>query len=131
MSFSNDYFAAAAALYCHICLSKESWHDCSDQKESIYAQCPPTLTVCYKTHRVLRHNGSEIHYYQKGCGSLDFCNGKECVRQGQWCQVNCCNADACNKSTVPTANYITCVLVGLLTAAHPFGRTSPLGAVFH
>ena len=112
-------FLIGAALYCHICYSEKSWEDCSAENEQIYS-CPPFSTVCYTTHRVSSHNGSEIHHYQRGCGELDFCNGEECVRHGQWCKVNCCNTNACNKSTFVTANYMMCPLIGLLTAVHLF-----------
>lgn len=121
LSFTNILFIGAA-IYCHTCSSKKSWDDCSPQNVQIHS-CPAISTVCYTTHRVSGRNGSEIHYYQRGCGTLDFCTGEECARHGQWCQVNCCNTDACNKSTFVTANYMTYPVIGLLAAVHLFWQT--------
>lgn len=123
LSFTIIFFVLiGSALYCHTCYSEKSWEDCSAENEQIYS-CPPIHTVCYTTHRVSSHNGSEIHHYQRGCGQLHFCNGEECVRHGQWCKVTCCNTDVCNKSTFVAANYMTCPLIGLLTAVYLFWQT--------
>ena len=123
LSFTIIFFVLiGSALYCHTCYSEKSWEDCSAENEQIYS-CPPIHTVCYTTHRVSSHNGSEIHHYQRGCGQLHFCNGEECVRHGQWCKVTCCNTDVCNKSTFVATNYMTCPLIGLLTAVYLFWQT--------
>ena len=97
-------------------MSTQSWADCADK--NVRRTCPEDMTVCYKLQRVENNNGTEVHFYQKGCGILEFCNGEECVMQGQRCKVDCCNTDACNESSTLNLKYMMHVLVGLLTAAY-------------
>ena len=112
------FCSSGAALYCNFCESTESSDDCGDHNE--HHICPDVNTVCYETHRVKNNSGTEDHFYQRGCGIVQFCDGRECVTQGQWCEVHCYNKDARNKSPTMTLNCMTGVMVGLLTTAHLF-----------
>ncbi|KAJ7382230.1 hypothetical protein OS493_036263 [Desmophyllum pertusum] len=105
----------SAALYCNYCYSNKSWEECESKSEQHY--CKDNIPyVCYTSHIVEKKNGKEIHSYQKGCGGKDICTGEECVNH--WCNVHCCNTDACNKAMFFNANYMTCITLTLLTAAH-------------
>ena len=108
-----SYFAGTG-LNCHICDPSKSWDECNE-KSSQY-KCPEKMQVCYKTHSVEFNNDEEVHRYRKGCGTEVFCTGQECKEKGTWCDVQCCNTDACNESTVWNANCRTFIVLALLTA---------------
>ncbi|XP_027058327.1 uncharacterized protein LOC113685065 isoform X3 [Pocillopora damicornis] len=107
-------FSKGTGLNCHICDPSKSWDECNE-KSSQY-KCPEKMQVCYKTHSVEFNNDEEVHRYRKGCGTEVFCTGQECKEKGTWCDVQCCNTDACNESTVWNANCRTFIVLALLTA---------------
>ncbi|XP_027058326.1 uncharacterized protein LOC113685065 isoform X2 [Pocillopora damicornis] len=107
-------FYKGTGLNCHICDPSKSWDECNE-KSSQY-KCPEKMQVCYKTHSVEFNNDEEVHRYRKGCGTEVFCTGQECKEKGTWCDVQCCNTDACNESTVWNANCRTFIVLALLTA---------------
>ena len=109
--------SSGEALYCNFCYSNKSWDECDSSSKKLY--CGDDIPyVCYKKHRVEMKNDTEVHHYQKGCGPQQFCTGQECTDHGHWCKVNCCNTDACNASGIFYANYMTCITLAMLTAAH-------------
>ena len=108
---------SGSSLLCNVCQSFKSWDDCHHKR--IIVDCTsvdPEFGVCFKVHRALKSNNSEIHIYTKGCGFHEQCDGEQCKEYGDWCQVDCCNMDECNASQAVKAAYMTCMLIGVLTA---------------
>lgn len=105
-----------SALLCNVCQSFKSWDDCDSNR--VVFNCSgeyPQFDVCFKVHRALKSNDSEIHIYTKGCGFHEQCNGGQCKEYGHWCQVDCCNMDECNTSQTLHVTYTAYSFVTLLT----------------
>ena len=112
---------ADSALRCNMCQSEKSWNQC--QENGIIVDCSsedPSFDVCFKVHIVKKMaNDSVKHFYKRGCGYQESCNGEQCKQQGDWCLVNCCNTDNCNASLAVKASiYLTYSLVGISIAFH-------------
>ncbi|KAL9954147.1 hypothetical protein ACROYT_G041646 [Oculina patagonica] len=106
----------AFGLNCHQCTSTESWEECDTTRLS-RVFCSGSDAVCYKVHYTT--TDGTIQQFAKSCGPESVCDKAanpicKIHLDPSDCNIDCCDDDMCNRSSVAGVSGIIVVLLSIL-----------------